>query len=155
MPKVEVEIAKKILERREVPVCQRNEILQDIKHVLEQEAIEKDMKPKAPKKEFVVIVSDPKGVLKAAYPEGVVGWVVQVEEGEAPQSALARLHQSAYNHNASHKGRKFPVETIGEACETLSAKTTKEHKVWIKTKEAVLVIPTENQIPKPPACSQD
>jgi hypothetical protein len=150
MAKIETDIAKKILERNEVEVRKRNQIMQDIKHVLEQEALEKEMKPPTEKKEFVILISDPKGVLKAAYPDGVVGWVLQIPEGEAPHGALGSLHASAYDHNASPKGRKFPVETIGEACETLSAKTTKEHKVWIKTKIAVLAITTDNILPKAP-----
>jgi hypothetical protein len=150
MAKVEVDIAKKILERNEVEVRKRNQIMQDIKRVLEQEALEKEMKPPTEKKEFVILISDPKGVLAAAYPDGVVGWVLQIPEGEAPHGALGSLHAAAYDHNASPKGRRFPVETIGEACETLSVKTTKEHKVWIKTKIPVLAITTNNILPKAP-----
>jgi hypothetical protein len=150
MAKIEVDITKKILERREVPVRQRNEILQDIKHVLEQEALEKEMKPPTEKKEFVILISDPKGVLNAAYPDGVVGWVLQIPEGDGPHLALDKLTAAAYEHNASPKGRKFPVETIGEACESVSPKILKEHKVWVKTKIPVLAITTNNILPKAP-----
>lgn len=150
MPKVETDIVKSIIERNEVEIPKRNAILQDIKKVLEQEALEKEMKPKAPKKEFVIIVSDPKGAIAAAYPDGISGWVVQVEEGEAPQIALTKLHAAAYEFNASPKGRKFPVETVGEACESVKAKFFKDAGVWVKTKEPVLVVATDNNIPKAP-----
>jgi len=148
MPKVETDILKKILERNEVEVPKRNAILQDIKKVLEQEELEE--KPPAVKKEFVFIASDPKGAIDAAYPDGISGWVVQIEEGEAPQSALDKLHAAAYDHNASPKGRKFPVETVGEACETVKSKCFKKSGLWVKTKEPVLVVATNNKIPKAP-----
>ena len=148
MPKVKTEIVKSIIERNEVEVRKRNQILQDIKHVLEQEDMDKEMKPPTPKKEFVIIISDPKGALAAAYPDGVTGWVTQIEEGEAPQSALDKLHAAAYEFNASPKGRKFPVETVGEACETVKAKFLKDAGVWVKTKTPVLVVATDNKIPK-------
>jgi hypothetical protein len=104
MAKIETDIAKKILERNEVEVRKRNQIMQDIKHVLEQEALEKDMKPPTEKKEFVILISDPKGILKAAYPDGVVGWVLQIPEGDGPHLALDKLVAAAYEHNASPKG---------------------------------------------------
>lgn len=150
MAKVEVDIAKKILERNEVEVRKRNQIMQDIKHVLEQEALEKDMKPPTEKKEFVILISDPKGVLKAAYPDGIVGWVLQIPEGDGPHLALDKLVAAAYEHNASPKGRKFPVETIGEACESVSPRMLKEQSVWVKTKTPVLAITTNNILPKAP-----
>jgi len=150
MPKVETGIVKSIIERNEVEVRKRNQILQDIKHVLEQEAMDKEMKPPTLKKEFVIIVSDPLGAIARAYPGGISGWVTQIEEGESPQSALDKLHAAAYEFNASPKGRKFPVETVGEACETVKAKFFKDAGVWIKTKEPVLVVATDNRIPKAP-----
>lgn len=148
MAKVEADIVKKLLERNEIEVRKRNQVLQDIKHVLEQEAAEKEMKPPVPKKEYVILISDPKCALAAAYLDGVTGWVVQIEEGEPPQSALEKLHAAAYEFNASPKGRKFPVETVGEACDTIKAKTFKDAGIWVKTKEAVLVVATDNKISK-------
>jgi hypothetical protein len=150
MPKVETEIAAAIVKRRVTSPEEQTQVLDDLKKVLEQEAAEKEMKPPTLKKEFVFIISDPKNALAAAYPDGIVGWVVQIEEGEAPQSALTKLHAAAYEHNASPKGRKFPVETVGEACETVKAKFFKDAGVWVKTKEAVLVVATDNKIPKAP-----
>ena len=41
----------------------------------------------------------------------------------------------------------MPVETIGEACEAISAKLFKEQKIWIKTKVPVLAVTTPNKIP--------
>jgi len=152
MAKIEVDITKKILERNEVEVRKRNQILQDIKRVLEQEALDKEMKPPLPKKEFVVLVSDPKGILKG---HDFAAWVMQVPEGENPGLALDKLTAAAYEHNASPKGRKFPVETVGEACESVSPKILKEQNVWVKTKIPALVLRTDNVLQKAPGCPVD
>jgi hypothetical protein len=41
----------------------------------------------------------------------------------------------------------MPVETIGEACEIITAKFFKEQNVWVKSKTPLLIIPVENKIP--------
>ena len=46
------------------------------------------------------------------------------------------------------KGRRMPLKTVAEACEFGSAKIFKEHKVWVKTKEPVLIVRTNNKIPR-------
>lgn len=156
MAKVEVDILRKVLERREVDVRKRNEILQDLKDVLEQEALEKEMQPPQAKKEFVILLSDPRGRLTPEFfkanglGDGFTGWVVQIPEGENAGLALSKLISAAYEHNASPKGRKFPVETVGEACESVSPKTFKEHNLWVKTRLPVVVLPAANRLPKAP-----
>ena len=40
----------------------------------------------------------------------------------------------------------MPVETIGEACEAVTAKLFKEQNIWIKTKVPVLAVTTANKI---------
>lgn len=147
MAKLEVDILKKLLERNQVEVRKRNQILQDVKHVLEQEAAEKEMKPPTPHKEFTILISDPKGCLKG---QELTGWVLQIPEGENAGLALDKITAAAYEHNASPKGRKFPVETIAEACESLSPKTLKEQNLWVKTKLPVMVLRTDNKLPKAP-----
>jgi len=147
MAKVDVDILKKLLERNDIEARKRNQVLQDIKHLLEQEALEKEMKPPAVKKEFVILLSDPRGHLKG---QDVSGWVLQIPEGENAGLALDKLTTAAYEHNASPKGRKFPVETIGEACESVSPKILAEQNVWVKTKIPVLVLRTDNKLPKAP-----
>ena len=147
MAKVEVDVLKKLLESNQVDVRTRNSILQDIKRILEKEAEEKEMAPPASKKEYTILISDPKGHLKG---KDFSGWVLQIPEGENPGLALDKLAAAAYEHNASPKGRKFPVETIGEACESVSPKLLKDQNVWVKTKIPVLVLRTDNKLPKAP-----
>lgn len=97
------------------------------------------------KKQYVFILSDPKGRLKGW---DFTGRVVQIPEDDNPATALEKLHQGAYDFNRSPKGRRYPVKTVAEACEFGSARIFKERKIWVKSKEPVLVIPTNNKIPK-------
>ena len=48
--------------------------------------------------------------------------------------------------NLSKKGRRYPVETVGETCENVPAKIFKEQKLWLKTKTPVLIVPMENDL---------
>ena len=110
------------------------------------ERAEANKKPKdAPvKKQYVFILNDPKGKLKGS---DFTGWVVQIPEDDNPATALEKLHLGAYDFNRSVKGRRYPVRTVAEACEFGSQKIFKEQKIWVKTKEPVLVVPTNNKIP--------
>ena len=100
----------------------------------------------AVKKQFVFILSDPKGRFKGD--TDYVGWVVQIPEDENPATALEKLHLGAYDFNRTVKGRRYPVGTVAEACEFGSAKIFKEHKIWIKSKEPVLVVRTDGKLPR-------
>ncbi len=102
---------------------------------------------KAPpvKKQFVLLVSDPLGFLAG---HDFAGWVLQIPESEHPATTCERIHRAAYDFNASKKGRLLPVQTIGEACENIPARFFKEADVWVKTKTPVIVVVTNNEIPK-------
>ncbi len=141
MPKADIELVKMILQRNELDTRKVSQILEDLNTELQSEEVEK---PPAVKKQFVILISDPEGTL----PErDYVGWVLQIPEDDSLAVVEERLHRSAYAFNQSPKGRRMPVKTIGECCEVVSARYTKEEQVWIKTKEPVLVLNTNNQIP--------
>ena len=111
------------------------------------ERAEANKKPKdAPvKKQFVFVLNDPKGKLKGS---DFTGWVVQIPEDENPATALEKLHLGAYDFNRSAKGRRYPLGNVAEACEFGSAKIFKEQKIWIKSKEPVLVVRTDGKLPR-------
>ncbi|MBN2235314.1 MAG: hypothetical protein JW706_09195 [Opitutales bacterium] len=143
MAKVDLELVKMILHRNELDVRVVSQILNE----LEEEArIQDEIEDKPPqvKKQHVILVSDPAGELEG---KDFTGWVVQIPEEDSPFVALERIFRGAYDFNASPKGRRMPVKKVGEACEVVSAKFFKEHKVFIKTKEPVLVVRTDNAIP--------
>jgi hypothetical protein len=91
-------------------------------------------------------VSDPEGVIPKT---DFGGWVLQIPENESPATTQDRINRAAYDYNASRKGRLYPATTVGDALENIPAKHFKEADLWVKTKTPVLVLRTDNEIPKP------
>ena len=148
MAKIDTETLKLILQRNlsEDPGPRKiNDILQDVNQELQQQEAEKEDKPPAVKKQFCIVITDPNRTLK---PTDLVGWVVQIPEGDSPLTAPDRIIEAAYDYNQTPKGRRLPLETIGEACEVVSAKFFKEQEIWVKTKMPVQVVVTANRIPR-------
>jgi hypothetical protein len=101
-------------------------------------------KAPAVKKQFCILVSDTKGELEG---KDLVGWVLQIPEEDSPATVTDRITKAAYEFNQSPKGRRLPVRTIGETCMAVSGKFFKDQKAWVKTKEPVLILTTDNNIP--------
>jgi hypothetical protein len=143
MAKVDLDLVKFILQRNELDVRQVNSIIEDLEQEMK---IIKEENPPAPRvpKQFAILLSDPEGVLPKV---DLTGWVLQMPEEEAPMTLESQIHKAAYDFNQTPKGRRMPVKTIGEACEAVPARIFKEHQVWVKTKEPVLILKTDNAIP--------
>lgn len=144
--KVEIDLVKAILQRQSTSALKTAEIINQIVNEARAMEAEKGEKEPAVKKQFVFLLSDPYGKFKGD--TDFTGWVVQIPEDENPATALEKLHLGAYDFNRSVKGRRYPVSTVAEACEFGSQKIFKEQKIWIKTKEPVLVVRTNNKLPK-------
>ncbi len=148
MAKVDLELVELVLKRAKVETTQIARIIEDIKN--ETEAAKEASEKEPPvKKQFVVIVNDPYGKIAATGFE-YSGWVVQIPADDAPQSALQKLHWGAYDFNVTPKGRRMPIQTIDEAVRFGSARIYKEHKIWLKNKEPVLIMTTNGKLPKAP-----
>jgi len=143
MPKVDLEIVKFILQRNELDTRTVSQIVEDIEE--ESKAIADEF-PKAPpvKKQFVVMISDPHGELPE---KDFVAWVLQIPEDDSPYVTEERLQRCAYEFNVTPKGRKLPIKSIAEVCEVIPIRIAKEQNIWVKTKEPVLVLTTNNVIP--------
>ncbi len=142
MAKVDLELVKMVLQRNELDVRVVSQIIEDINVELATSVDEE--KPPAVKKQFVVMVSDPLGQLKG---KDFTAWVLQIPEEDSVYTTEERLFRSAYDFNQTPKGRRLPLKTIAEVCEHVPTRVSKENKVWIKTKEPVLVLATSNKIP--------
>jgi hypothetical protein len=144
MAKIDVETLKLILQRNEPDIRKVNDIMHDIQMELQAEEEERANRPPAVKKQFSIVLADSEGELAG---KDITGWVVQIPEEDSVTDAPERIISAAYEYNASPKGRRMPVETIGEACEAVTAKLFKEQNIWVKTKVPVLAVPTANKIP--------
>jgi len=104
---------------------------------------EDDGAPKV-KKQYVILVSDKEGIIT----KDLVGWVVQIPEDDDVTEVLESIKKGAYNFNASKKGQKYPVSSIGQAIANVGNKFFKPYNVSIKTKEPVYVVTTNNNLPR-------
>ncbi len=143
MAKVDIDLVKMILQRSEMDARQVASIINEIQEEVKIQQ-ETEEKPPPVKKQFVMMVSDPDGVLED---KDLTGWVLQIPEDDSPYVTEERLVRGAYEFNTTPKGRRYPVKTIGECCEVVSARILKEQNVWVKTKEPVLICRTQNDIP--------
>ena len=143
MPKIDINQVAEILKRNEVDPTVLRQIVEEMQMVVQPEADEE--KPPPVKKQFCILVSDPEGRL----PEGAefAGWVLQIPEEESVATTQERIFRAAYEFNTTKRGRLLPAKTVGEALEHVPAKHFKEAQVWVKTKEPVLMLRTNNQIP--------
>jgi hypothetical protein len=144
MAKIEVNQVAEILKKHKIEPSLLREIVEAMNEVT-QPAADEDIKPPAPKKQFVVLLSDMEGKLPK---KDLTGWVVQIPENASPYSTTDRIFKGAYDFNASKKGRMLPVKSVGEALESASAKYFKESELWVKTKLPVAVVVTDNVLPK-------
>lgn len=137
--KVKLEDVKLTLDKNQVESNKAEKVLEDLNRLLAEE-VEEEKAPKNPK-EYVLVVSDSDGCIT----KDLVGWAVQIEEGEAPHGAIDKIKEAARAFNQSKKGKKMSITTIGETIE-VATKFMRESKVWAKNKVPVLVIPTDNKI---------
>jgi hypothetical protein len=144
MAKIEVNQVAEILKKHKIEPVTLREVVEEMNEITAP-AADEDIAPPAPKKQFVVLLSDMEGKLPK---QDLTGWVVQIPEDASPYSTTDRIFKGAYDFNASKRGRMLPVKSIGEALESASAKYFKESELWVKTKLPVAVIVTDNVLPK-------
>ncbi len=142
MAKVDTELLKLILTRNELDIRVVSRIMDDIEVELKNQVDEE--KPPPVKKQWCIVISDPAGYLQG---KDHTGWVLQIPEDDSPATTQERIINAAYDYNASPRGRRIPVQTIGEACEVVPARFFKEQNAWVKTKVPVLMLTTDNKIP--------
>lgn len=141
--KVDLDLVKAVLQRNDIDVRLAAQIMEDIQIELNA-ALEEGEKPPAVKKQYVMVVSDPKGELEG---KEFTGWIVQIPEEDSPFVAEERLFRSGYEYNVTPKGRRLPVKTVAEVCEFVPSRIAKEQNLWVRTKEPVYVLRTSGKIP--------
>jgi len=143
MPKIDVSKVAEILKKNHIDPAVLRQVIEDMNLAVQPDAGE-DAPPPL-KKQFVILVSDPDN----RWPKhDFVGWVLQIPETESPATTTDRVFRGAYDYNTTKKGHLYPAKTVGEALENVGAKFFKEADLWVKTKTPVLVVKTDNEIPK-------
>ncbi len=139
MAKVELEVVQKILKENGVDVRLAAEILNQLRDVVAEGAVERE---KPAKKQMLVLVSEPEEGL----PKDLTGWVVQLLEDDDPRDVADKIVDVAKAFNESPKGQRGPVESFGDAMQGISGKLFRESDLWIRTREPVRVIAVKNSI---------
>ena len=144
MAKIDVNKVAEILKKNPIDPSILRRVIEEMNLAVQPDSGEEE-KPPAVKKQFAILLSDPEGRMPK---NDFVGWVVQLPDTESVATVTERICRSAYDYNTTKKGRLYPAKTIGEAIENVPAKFFKEADVWVKTKTPVLVLKTDNEIPK-------
>ena len=123
-------------------------ILKDLEAILaELKAAAEEEKENKEKYEYVVIVHDPSGKLKADKMDEVVSaYVVQQEENEDAGAILSKLKECATAQNETAKRKKSRLSNLRDVFDGLKSKFAKEKKLRIKTKEPVRVLLTNGEL---------
>jgi len=144
MPKIDVSKVAEILKKNQIEPAVLRRVIEELNLAVQPDPGEEE-KPPPVKKQFVLLVSDPDGRLPK---HDFAGWALQIPENESPLTTSERIFKAAYEFNATKKGRLLPVKTVGEAIENVPAKHFKAAELWVKTKTPVLVLKTDNEIPR-------
>lgn len=144
MSKIQVSKVAEILKKNEISPAVLRRVVEEMNLAVQPDPGQGDTPP-AVKKQFVVLLSDPDGKMPK---HDFVAWVIQIPENESVATTQDRIFRSSYDYNATKKGQLLPVKTVGEAVENVPAKFFKEADVWVKTRTPVLVLKSDNQIPK-------
>ena len=144
MAKIDVSKVAEILKKNHIDPALLRKVVEEMNLAVQPDPGD-DEKPPAVKKQFVIVVSDPEGKMPKS---DLVGWVLQIPESESAATTPDRVFRGSYDFNTTKKGQLMPVKTVGEAIENVPAKFFKEVDVWVKTKTPVLVLKTDNEIPK-------
>jgi len=144
MPKIDVNRVAEILKKNHIDPAVLRRVVEEMNLAVQPDPGDGDQAPPV-KKQFVILVSDPNEKLPKV---DFTGWVLQIPEDESPASVQERLLKATYDYNASKKGRLYPAKTVGDAIEAVPAKLFRETELWVKTKEPVIVLRTDNEIPK-------
>lgn len=123
------------------------EKIQKLIDKLKNQVKKEEVKDKSPKKEYAVVISDPEGKFDDI--EDCAAWVMQITEDDNPRTILDKISKGAADYNTSKAGRRYPVKSVGEACEMVSARYFKEHQLWVKTKMPVQILTTNNKLQNP------
>ena len=134
--------------------CQRNNvderttanILSDLQQAAKEEAAEREANKQTQKKQkYCIVVSDTLGSLRDIE---VSGFAVTIDEDQSEFSIPEKLTEAAREYNRSDKGRKNPVNTVGEALEVIPVKLLKEYGITPKNREIAYILPIEQLFPQ-------
>jgi hypothetical protein len=147
MAKVDIDLVRRVLQRNDVDGDVISQVLDDLESELSGDDGEPITLQPPVKKQFVILVSDPDGKFQN---DLFTGWVLQIPEDRSPLEVTTQLMRTAQEYNRTKRGSRDPAKTITDVCEIIPTKLLRAQSVWVRTKEPVLLVRTDNQIPSGP-----
>lgn len=138
--KVDLSTVAEVIKRHKVAPPELRAIIEELNELLSKQEADKPERAPKTRKQFVVLSTD-----------GHLGWVCQLPENAAPQSAPERINAAAHAFNESKRGRLLPVKSLGEACESVPARFLKEADVKVVTKLVVPILKVANVLVEAPS----
>lgn len=141
--KVGLDILTDVLKEHKLDKSLIDKIVREVEKTAERiKEEEKEHKVKPAKKKFVVVLtgSDIKDV------GDITGFIVQIPEDKSSTLVKKAVLDGVSNFNTTKKGQKWPVKTVGEACESVGGKFFKCNGMTVKTKSPVEFIELKNKI---------
>ena len=144
MPKIDVNKVAEILKKNHIDPAVLRRVVEEMNLAVQPDPGEGEQPPPV-KKQYAILLSDP----DERMPKGdFTGWVLQIPESESPASSQERLLKGTFDYNASKRGALSPAKTVGDALENVPARFFRDVELWVKTKTPVVVLRTDNEIPK-------
>lgn len=123
-------------------------LIKDLRQAIEEENADKDKQPRE-KKQFIVIANvDEKTTDFVEELQNTPISVIEYPEDGDHNEVINKIYAAIYDFNANNKkGQKNPVKKVFEGLEVLPMKHFKEVGVGRKTKEPVIIVTTDNNVP--------
>lgn len=111
--------------------------------VAEEQAAKQETALPKQKNEFGVILFDAEGKLVG---QEFTAAVYQIPQGDDHGLVLGKISQAAREQVAAARRKKYPIDTMGEAVQSVKRKFIKEKNVNLKTKSPVRVLISDNKL---------
>lgn len=139
--KTDLDTVNMVLTKHDIEQEIRVKVLRDIETEIEKSKSEKT--PKTKNQYVILAITEDENISEVPL------YVLQIPEMDNPLRIPESIGKAASAFNTSRKGRKNPVNTVGEALEAVSRKFFKEENVSVKTNLPVFTITSTNKLDLP------
>ena len=148
MSKVSIDDVAQALVEAKVELSLQHKIIESLSAAVQEKAAQKEEAPKAGKRQYVIVVSDPSGRVAAI--GDLAGWVFQIDATRPAAGILDDVRRVGVTYNeTSRKGKENPVKSVGEAVDSIERRfwvAQDGSRVLVKTKIPVQVVVTDNRL---------
>jgi len=136
--KISIEEIESVLSETNLSVAEKQEIIQKLERIVQEEKDNKEPTTKA-KKPFI-------GITTGGNINDAPLYIVQIKDDLNHEEIIPKIIEAVKEFNETKKGRKNPIKTLGEAMEHCKRKLFTSRGISVKTKEAIIIVKTDNNL---------